>query len=479
MLSKQQDADTSKISPVLFMGVDGKPMSFFLRPSPAKAELQRLIVAGGGVLCSVQQPGAILLMNPVEGAAIPASTTHWYVSTRFIQDCVEKNEQLDLELYRINPASSPAQNTKENSSGGRQPYTAEEDAAILSYVSKYKAETGGNRIWQEMEKERLTSHSWQSMKYRYRVRLAKQQSEVVEKTAAEGESEAETMIDAPSTSAEDMPEEMLVCPQEEKEAVEPPMDEQPVGHPEETVEADSSDGPQQEPPPPEVADPQTAVSPQEEPRPEDSSLVQPDLPLLVKKKPRSSPPSTLPPPRRSARRQGQLHKSPSPEQYSRKLRSSKCEERPPASLLQSKRKKPAAQVDLKEVGGVEELPSKKARGEGDNAKVRPDSASGTELAPQEKRSKPKRQLGILEMAVEEFGLSSDDLVSVTKALLKTSGDFSEARLLLLDSIGSGQHWHCSDDDLLMSGDPVVREQLREKYGEEGIAKRIAFLELQA
>lgn len=79
MLSKQQDADTSKISPVLFMGVDGKPMSFFLRPSPAKAELQRLIVAGGGVLCSVQQPGAILLMNPVEGAAIPASTTHWWV----------------------------------------------------------------------------------------------------------------------------------------------------------------------------------------------------------------------------------------------------------------------------------------------------------------------------------------------------------------------------------------------------------------
>lgn len=141
---------------------------------------------------------------------------------------MEKNEQLDLELYRINPASSPAQNTKENSSGGmvynmsathfgqrlkvkcsyttrgfirivilklgRQPYTAEEDAAILSYVSKYKAETGGNRIWQEMEKERLTSHSWQSMKYRYRVRLAKQQSEVVEKTAAEGESEAETMV---------------------------------------------------------------------------------------------------------------------------------------------------------------------------------------------------------------------------------------------------------------------------------------------
>lgn len=72
-----------------------------------------------------------------------------------------------------------------------------------------------------------------------------------------------------------------------------------------------------------------------------------------------------------------------------------------------------------------------------------------------------------------------DLVSVTKALLKTSGDFSEARLLLLDSLGSGQLWHCCDDDLLMSGEVSVREQLQAKYGEEGMAKRIAFLELQA
>lgn len=68
---------------------------------------------------------------------------------------------------------------------------------------------------------------------------------------------------------------------------------------------------------------------------------------------------------------------------------------------------------------------------------------------------------------------------MTKALLKTSGDFSKARLLLLGSVGSEQLWHCCDDDLLMSGDPAVREQLREKYGEEGLAKRIMFLELQA
>lgn len=59
------------------MAVDGQPMSFFLRPSPVKCKLQPLIVAGGGVLCSVQEPGAILLIDPVEGISIPASTTHW------------------------------------------------------------------------------------------------------------------------------------------------------------------------------------------------------------------------------------------------------------------------------------------------------------------------------------------------------------------------------------------------------------------
>lgn len=53
---------------------------------------------------------------------------------------------------------------------------------------------GGNRIWQEMEKEGVTSHSWQSMKYRYRCQLAQKHSEVVEKTTAEGDTDAETMV---------------------------------------------------------------------------------------------------------------------------------------------------------------------------------------------------------------------------------------------------------------------------------------------
>lgn len=79
MSSKQQDAATSNISPVLFMAVDGQPMSFFLRPGPVKQKLQPLIIAGGGALCNVQRPGAILLMDPAERGSISETTVHWWV----------------------------------------------------------------------------------------------------------------------------------------------------------------------------------------------------------------------------------------------------------------------------------------------------------------------------------------------------------------------------------------------------------------
>lgn len=68
---------------------------------------------------------------------------------------------------------------------------------------------------------------------------------------------------------------------------------------------------------------------------------------------------------------------------------------------------------------------------------------------------------------------------MTKALLKTSGDFAEAHNLLLDLLpSSGPLWQCSDDDLLIAGDPAVRLQLQEKYGEELVAKRVVFLQLE-
>ncbi|XP_037303719.2 telomeric repeat-binding factor 2-interacting protein 1 isoform X2 [Pungitius pungitius] len=75
--------------------------------------------------------------------------------------------------------------------------------------------------------------------------------------------------------------------------------------------------------------------------------------------------------------------------------------------------------------------------------------------------------------------TNQDLVSVTKALLKTSGDFAAALDHLLNPTSiSAPVWNRCDDTLLRSADPGVRQQLREKYGEQDVARRIVFLEVE-
>lgn len=81
---------------------------------------------------------------------------------------------------------------------GRQHYTPEEDAAILNYVNKYKKGLGGNLIWKKMEKEGVTSHSWQSMKYRYNTRLAKKNVNVATADNVSKLKEAENQVQNPS-----------------------------------------------------------------------------------------------------------------------------------------------------------------------------------------------------------------------------------------------------------------------------------------
>ncbi|XP_019116309.2 telomeric repeat-binding factor 2-interacting protein 1 [Larimichthys crocea] len=390
MPSKPKDVSRSNISPVLFMTVDGKPMSFYLRPGPTKCKLQPLITAGGGILCSVQQPGAILLMEPEDKGSIAENTSRWFVSTEYIYDCIEKDEQLDVAYYMLIPEAAPKQSARPNNNkesspgllGGRIPYTAEEDDAILTYVSKHKADIGGNRLWQEMEKQRVTSHSWQSMKYRYRVRLAKKQSADAEEetaeedsTATEGETKVEgnqetdvenpsrpkdavcpqthltesdlTQIDDPSIPAERTQSKLVeaqtsTCLQGEEEHVNSQTQKQPAESIQgETIEAETSNSPQPEGPcldtetdahsvsaestKPETDEPQTTVSPQKESVPTDSSPAQPvSMPSTSSQKKSNEEPRASPrlqqQQRRSTRRQLQLEESLA-EPYGKKLRS--------------------------------------------------------------------------------------------------------------------------------------------------------------
>ncbi|XP_059119945.1 telomeric repeat-binding factor 2-interacting protein 1 [Peromyscus eremicus] len=173
-------------SSTLFVRGDGSAMSFYVRPSPAKRRLSTLILHGGGTVCRVQEPGAVLLAQPGEALAEASGD---FISTQYILDCVERNERLDLEAYRLG-LTEQAADTKPGASTegstelepqpltGRIAYTDADDVAILTYVKENARSPNsvtGNALWKAMEKSSLTQHSWQSLKDRYLKHLRGQE----------------------------------------------------------------------------------------------------------------------------------------------------------------------------------------------------------------------------------------------------------------------------------------------------------------
>lgn len=132
-------------------------MRFYVRPGLAKLRLAPLVLAGGGRLCRVQEPGAVLLAQP--GEAAPGGA----VSTEYVTECVERNRRLPLEPFRL-----PAAPLATSSPRGRLAFTEAEDAALLRAVrGRGEARVGGRALWKELERAGLTRHSWQAMRDRY------------------------------------------------------------------------------------------------------------------------------------------------------------------------------------------------------------------------------------------------------------------------------------------------------------------------
>ncbi|XP_004842884.1 telomeric repeat-binding factor 2-interacting protein 1 [Heterocephalus glaber] len=188
-LDMGKDPNGPTHSSTLFVRGDGNPLSFYVRPSPIKRRLSTLILHGGGTVCRVQEPGAVLLAQPGEALAEASGD---FISTQYILDCVERNERLELEAYRLGAALAGvrALETKPGASGegaaesepqpptGRVAFTDADDVAILTYVKEHArspSSVTGNALWKAMEKGALTQHSWQSMKDRYLKHLRGQE----------------------------------------------------------------------------------------------------------------------------------------------------------------------------------------------------------------------------------------------------------------------------------------------------------------
>ncbi|XP_070553449.1 telomeric repeat-binding factor 2-interacting protein 1-like isoform X1 [Ptychodera flava] len=169
------DVDFSHSS-TLFTADDGQPVTFYMRPCDARARIRPIVEHGGGTISSKYDRKCIKLSVEDE-----IRHSDDYISIKYIEDCAKENRLLPLDSYRLkkqvrSPSPVPSLSSSVISlSGRRTAYTESEDHAILSYLAKHHYEQlGGNKIWKKMELLKMTDHSWQSMRDRFRKKLKPQ-----------------------------------------------------------------------------------------------------------------------------------------------------------------------------------------------------------------------------------------------------------------------------------------------------------------
>ncbi|KAK1158458.1 telomeric repeat-binding factor 2-interacting protein 1-like isoform X1 [Acipenser oxyrinchus oxyrinchus] len=447
----------------LFVDDTGCPLRFFIRPGNAKRRFLPVIKLGGGVMCRIQEPGAISLADPKEQSGVAAPG---YISVQYILDCVEKNERLDLEGYRL--GSTQQERADSTSSGlcwtGRVGYSREEDDAILQYLKEHSSKESlvrGNKIWQEMERAAVTCHTWQSMKDRYRKHLAgRMEAFQVEDLAATPSNAATCSTEKKSkleeTEAMDTSSDQEVngpaCASVENQAVEQEEMKEPTNGAEKEEEVLEK----------EVSDTEVEILQGQEVTVESAQLTQsssakrrklgilelairefesgdetPDLEDLVTGEARDQ------------------------------------EEAGAQSVVAGQESVPVAgRAELGQPQSPVSLLSKFMMHK-DSFIVDSQTQDGEEGVSDPSEAEVEDAIAAVQFLMDEFGV---DLACVMQSLLKNSGDFQAVRHYLRTGRRADGRppWTRHDDLALQSGDPATKQALIFKYGEESVAKRVAF-----
>ncbi|XP_067254619.1 telomeric repeat-binding factor 2-interacting protein 1 [Chanodichthys erythropterus] len=540
-MSKPGDEEVCEISPVLFLDANGHSMRFYVRPGPTKMQLYPLITNGGGILCRNQEPGAILLVDPGDVTNAMASTGQKYISTKFIGDCAEQNLQLNLNDYVISVGPSVQTRMATRHQGnGRLGYSLEDDTAILKFMEKRQHDAKGNLVWKEMEKRRVTDHSWQSMKDRFlkhlqhkltekspkkspataprKKALSFTQSPLSKKKVTQtSEPETDTLRKSPcksivvsDSSETQITTESSLCPAvrtnpppSPERASSPPDVPEAAGEPPQASSHDSQDEscvPVQE---------QETLGPEMSKRPRlDEDCEGRDIPdgssehpSLNNTKQTTSKTSTA-----DSKKLGILAKAAREFEDSDVMDESEEGEDPceaqivePSNTHESSAASPATFAREPESQAEPESQKRHEEAEQDSSapeEERPEPSStasnahifmfdseSREQNHSQARETPEETLSRVLVDVKEhvktlMRETKKDLVEVTKALLKASGDLISARVYLLDGYEHEVHgplWNHLDDEILLLADPYELEQLQSKFGEEEVTRRRAFL----
>ncbi|XP_077083114.1 telomeric repeat-binding factor 2-interacting protein 1 [Siphateles boraxobius] len=528
-MSKPGEEKVSEISPVLFLETSGHSMRFYVRPGPTKTQLYPLISNGGGILCRNQEPGAILLVDPGDVTSAMASTGQTYISTKFIRDCAEQNQQLDRDDYVISVGPSVQTRMAARHQGtGRRGYSPEDDAAIVKFMEKRQPEAKGNLVWKEMEKRHVTDHSWQSMKDRFLKHL---QHKLTEKSPKKSPSKRKalfftqsplskkkgTQTSEPKADTDSLRKSPQKSPQKSNAVSD--SSETQISTEGPTIGTIPPPSPERASSPPEAAsesprdrqdESRVPVQEQETPGPEMSKSPRLDEdrnghdipdgprehPSLDKTKQTTCKTSTA-----DSKKLGILAKAAREFEDSDVMdESEEGEDRSEAPIIEpsdahessashatSAREPESPAEHHEEARQDSAAPEEEERPEPSSTAFNAhafmfDSESGEQNHSQA-RGTPEESLSRLLVDVKDqvktlMRESKKDLVEVTKALLKASGDLARARVYLIDGYEQEIHgplWNHLDDEVLLLADSYELEQLQSKFGEEEVSRRRAFL----
>ncbi|XP_021367123.1 telomeric repeat-binding factor 2-interacting protein 1-like isoform X2 [Mizuhopecten yessoensis] len=171
----------------LFTDDNGEPLIFYMRPCAQKVTLKPLVEDGGGGMTVKVTRKCIKLA--VEADQISSDD---YISSKYIHDCVESNKLLAMDKYRLKPKKrsadlsvdeidvpddlSPASKIQRTEALplGRSRYSLQDDLAILKHFEKNRelaSMINGLKIWKDMSSLKVTEHSAESMKDRFKKRI--------------------------------------------------------------------------------------------------------------------------------------------------------------------------------------------------------------------------------------------------------------------------------------------------------------------
>jgi len=157
---------------------DGKPMAFFLC-NIAKSEATKwikLIQDLGGEVHNTYNANVKALAKDTHNVSI---TDQPIYSLKFVEECAKKNELLDIDHFQFatppttKASSSPSPSPKKVATSPRKwkrvAYTKEDDNKLLQFISEHPdLSPGGTKLWRLMENQKVTDHTWESLRTRFR-----------------------------------------------------------------------------------------------------------------------------------------------------------------------------------------------------------------------------------------------------------------------------------------------------------------------